>query len=409
MATTRKTIRPAARPAINAHAPGLGEGEEITDVPGDATPEPDDLQLLMAELAGNQSSNVTVYRTGKGVQRAYVFKCDAASFSLDVLRDKYNGGEFQLFITKDGRLWKNRTVTIEPPQAVHEPLPPAAPDVVSAMREGFQKQAELMANVVKTLAVPAPAPKPLLEGVNITELVGGIAALLQVLRPPTPVPQAPPVETYINVLMKGIELAKDVKGDGGEGDTSLLGLVKELIKSPMLSTAMQATLAQAQAQAPAAPQRPQVPMRPRPPAPPPAATAPSTPAASPAQPTPSFAGETSVHPMLPTYLGILVSKAAAQSDPAIYADLVLDNLDDAQLTQLLGAEPTPVDWLATINPGVNTHRVWFETLVRLIDEALETVDPEPLDGVPLAPPLNAGDDYASGPAAPTVPGEPAAG
>jgi len=88
---------------------------------------------------------------------------------------------------------------------------------------------------------------------------------------------------------------------------------------------------------------------------------------------------------------------------------VLDNLDDSQLAQLLGAEPSPVDWLATINPGVNTHRAWFETLVRLVDEALETVDPEPLDDVPLAPPLNAGDDNASGSTAPPVPGEPAAG
>lgn len=409
MTTARKA--PAAKTKPNPRAPGLGDAE-VEDVGGDpqkADPL-DELNSLMAELAGSVSSNVTVYRTGRGVQRAYVFKCDAASFSLDVLRDKYNGGEFQLFITRDGVLWKNRTVTIEPPQAVRDPAPPPtapAMDAVTLLREDLRKQNEMIAGVLRTLAAPAPPPRSIFEGVNMMELVQSAGVLLNMLRPPPAPQQTPPVETYINALMKGVELAKEVKSEGGESDTGLMGVVKEMLRSPLLATAMQA--AASQATAPQPQPRPQLPVRPRPPAPPVAAAAPpvTPPAAPPAE---SFAGETSdMMPMLKMYLGLLVGKAAAQSDPGIYADLVLDNLSDEQLNQLLDAQPSPVDWLATIDPAVLTHREWFESLIAQVEGAL-TVDDEQEGVAPLAPPLpTTGQPDASGSTAPPVSGESAPG
>lgn len=408
MATARKT--PAAPVKPNPRAPGLGAAEAVDDV-GDETPKADpldELNSLMAELAGSVSSNVTVYRTGRGVQRAYVFKCDAASFSLDVLRDKYNGGEFQLFITRDGVLWKNRTVTIEPPQAVRDPTPPQAhpADALALLREDLRKQNEAMTAVLRTLAAPPPPPRPFLEGVNIMELVQGAGVLLNLLRPPTP--STPSPDTYVTALIKGIELAREVKAEGGDGDTSLMGVVKEMLRSPLLATAIQATATQAQAAPPPRP-TPQIPQRPRPPASPQPAAAPTP---TPAPPAESFAGET-VDPMLKMYVGLLVSKAAAQADTGMYADLILDNLTDDQLNQLLDAQPTPVDWLATIDPAVLLHRAWFEAVLAEVAGAM--IDPDAVDDAPGAvassglPSDPTGSPHASGSTTPASPGESSAG
>lgn len=409
MATARKTPATPVKP--NPRAPGLGAAEVVEDV-GDETAKADpldELNSLMAELAGSVSSNVTVYRTGRGVQRAYVFKCDAASFSLDVLRDKYNGGEFQLFITRDGVLWKNRTVTIEPPQAVRDPVPPQAQpvDALALLREDLRKQNEAVTAVLRTLAAPPPPPRPFLEGVNIMELVQGAGVLLNLLRPPAPA--APSTDTYVNALMKGIELAREVKAEGGDGDTSLMGVVKEMLRSPLLATAIQATAAQAQAQAAPAPRAaPQLPQRPKPPA----ATPPKPAAAVAPSPTESFAGET-VDPLLKMYVGVLVNKAAAQADTGMYADLILDNLNEDQLNQLLDAQPSPVDWIATINSDVLNYRPWFETLIAEVASAM--IDADDVDGDPPAvassglPSDPTGDPHASGSTTPASPGESAPG
>lgn len=74
--------------------------------------------------------------------------------------------------------------------------------------------------------------------------------------------------------------------------------------------------------------------------------------------------------MIAFYLNFLCKKAAAQSDPILYAETVLDNLDDDQLTALLNMQPTPVDALAQIVPEVAQHRQWFDQLLAAVRDAL---------------------------------------
>jgi hypothetical protein len=65
--------------------------------------------------------------------------------------------------------------------------------------------------------------------------------------------------------------------------------------------------------------------------------------------------------MLKLYLKMLVDNAAAGKDPSLYADLVADNLTDADLTKLLGT-PDVIAELGKINPKVLEHREWFGKL-----------------------------------------------
>lgn len=353
-----------------SHAKQAAEDVNATDVP--PTPEePDSLQSLLSELAGSATGKITVYRTGPNQKQTYVFQCAPEAFSLDDLRDRFNGGDFRLYITRNGVLWKNMTVSVEPKQSGTSPeAPPSSSDAVLAiMREGFQKQAEVMRELVMRTAAPAPAPVSPLAGMNIPELVTSLATLMRTLAPPQP---AANPNQGIELLLKGVELAQTLKEGGGGEEPSLMGLMRDLIKSPLAAQAIAATMQQQTQPQP----RPAAP-RPQPGAP----AIPHQPAPQPtAAPAPSFAGETpppaqpetdSVNPILKHYLGMLVSKAENGADPTLYADLVLDNLTEGQLNQLLDAQPSTVDYLIGIEPRVATQRDWFTVMVNTIALALE--------------------------------------
>lgn len=399
MATNRPTRRPLVAP------PSSPAVEPLQDDPnGEALGAADDLQSMMAELAGTSSSKVTVYRVVKGQPLGYVFACSPDAFSLDTLRDKYNGGEFRLFISKDGQLWKNRTVYVEPKQVSQagEPAPTETATVVAMLREGFDKQAQLFAQVLRTVAAPPPPPPSPFAGINLVEAATAISTLLATLRPTAPPVITPPQgitpDRAIDMMMKGFELAREMKGDGGGEEPSMLGILRDLIKSPMLAQAVAATAAQAQA--PAAPRI----VQPRPPGQPqPQPTAP--------QPAQSFASETpppqpqpdAMKALMNQYLGMLVHHAAAGSDPLLYADLVLDNLDEGTLRELLNRQPTAVDALIADYPPIAQHREWFETLVKAIADALAD---EAQSGIVIE---NEAPSDASGTATPTIPGGTPAG
>jgi hypothetical protein len=382
----RRPAAPAPAPAVEGEEAALPTGAELAD----------DLQTLMSELAGSSSSKVTVYRYVRGQQLAYVFACSPDAFSLDVLRDKYNGGDFRLFISKDGVLWKNRAVSVEPKQTAgaSEPAPTQSAELGAVMREGFAKQAAMMAEALRAIAMPAPAPVSPFAGIDIPAAITAVSALLATLRPP---PAPPPIQQNggtdkaIDMLLKGIDLARELKSEsGGDGETSMLSILREFIKSPMLAQAVSVA-----AQPPAAPVRPALA---RPPQAPPVQ-----------QPAQSFASATPAAPpmnmLLTQYLGMLVKKAEEGSDPVLYADLVLDSLDEETLRALLVRPPSAVDALIADFAPVAQHRDWFQQLIDAIVAALAS------DGSEVAqfPIDNTGQDHAAGHTPPSVPGGDSAG
>ena len=350
---TRKTP-PAPPPA-----------DEVEAV-GHDLPEVDAVQSLMAELGEDQASQVTVYRIGPNREQTYVFKCAAAAFSLDELRDKYNGGTFRLYISRGGVLWKNRSVTVEPKAVgnVAEPAPSAVAELASVMREGFTAQANAMRELATRQAASA-GESFMPKASDLPAIISAVAAAVQALRPPLPPPPPPPAPSSdpVALLLKGVELANALReGGGGDGEVSLLGIARDLIKSPMLAAAVQAAAA------------PQLPARPRPAALPPP---------RPPQPPQSFASETPPPPQPPAtqeadpamfdfalkhYLGVLCQKAAEGSDPTLYAEVILDNVPDDKLIEVL-TQPDPVAFLAEKRPEVAQFRPWFEQLIAVVNQA----------------------------------------
>lgn len=366
-------------------------------------PEHDALSSMLSELAGSASAKVTVYRVSKNGPMAYVFACAPDAFSLDDLRDNYGGGDFRLFISKNGQLYRNILVSVErssdpaaPAVAVsrsnHEPS--AVETLAAAMRDGFARQAEALREVAAMRAAPPASP---FAGLDLPAVITALATLLPALRPlPAPIPRDGG-EGSINMLLKGIELARELRENGGGEEPSMMGVLKDLIRSPMMAQAVAATM------------QPQVQRNPtvRPGAPPGGGGAAPAPAL--AAPQQSFARETSSQPatddpamlqqaMLKHYLGILCAKAATDADPVLYADVVLDNMPDEMLEKLMAEQPTPVDALIRLHPDVAQYRDWFALLVGTVAEAYNA-PPEGEEGT----------DDASQHAAPVSTGQPAIG
>jgi len=65
--------------------------------------------------------------------------------------------------------------------------------------------------------------------------------------------------------------------------------------------------------------------------------------------------------MLTMQVNNLVNQAAAGKDPALYADLIIDNMSEAQIREFLG-RPDLKALLVSINPNVSNYWPWFEKL-----------------------------------------------
>jgi hypothetical protein len=233
------------------------------------------------------------------------------------------------------------------------------------MREGFAQQATLMREVLL-----AAKPKPVLEGLDIPAMITAAAAALatlrQVVAPPPPPPPPPPAESNaIDMLLKGIELANQLREDSGGsgGEPGLMTIVRDLIRSPMLGQAVAA------ATNPPAPVHPQLPVRPTmSPKPIMLPTVPSAPAQSRpingTAPVHAIAQPLPVDPtdeLLRPYLVTLIEKAQANSAPGLYAELIADSAPEPLIASLLDGDT--VARLIRVHPPVSAQREWFEQLI----------------------------------------------
>ena len=168
-----------SRPQITRRRPP--PATDVTDVPADTREEDapvDSLQAMLAELGGATSAAITVYRAERGQKQQYVYKCSPDEFSLDVLRDKYNGGNFRLYISKNGVLYKNVEVAVEPRHATSESAPSDAAALAAAMREGFERQSAALAAALRTLAAPVKGDPQVISGESGAVGMGVVSALM---------------------------------------------------------------------------------------------------------------------------------------------------------------------------------------------------------------------------------------
>lgn len=362
MSTTKR--KPPPRPPAPAPTPTVVDPGEQLDPSGD--PADVALSAMMSELAGTADAKVTAYRYKKNEPLSYLFKCHPEAFSLDELRDKYNGGEFKLYIARDGGLWRTMVISVEPPARITHEMggPPANADITIAMREGFERQAKQLSDAIAALRPTQPALDIPALLMSATSMITALRQASEPSHPPAPAP-APPtpqasIESMISLLQKGVELGRDITpgAAGPAGDAGFIGLIRDLIRSPMLGTVLEAARAQTAAAVPI-------------PAPPPRATQPAPAAVAVPTPQPSAGVVMLTEPQLRWIAQQLVPKARNNSNPGLYAEYILDNAPPGQVRAFV-LQPDAIEQLVRVNPEVQIYRQWFDALRLALLQMLET-------------------------------------
>lgn len=341
-----------------------GAGDEINILDNEPEQDQDELSALL-ELGGE---NEIKWQVSKLSQPNAGFCTDYSSgeLSLSRIQDEWGGGQYRIKGTDTrGRFVGQRTIRIADKakpqqQQAQQPQQDLQALLYKTMLDGAQRQADMLQNLLitmiqrpeKTTAAPDP--------------IAMIAALKDIMQP-APAPK----DNGIDTLLKGLELGKELAGggDGGGGDwSSVIGKGLDTFK-PLLVEGMKQQQAQ---QAPAM----------------------GTHQAPRTLPAPAASGATvnnqegqnvnivqmaKVLPWMQQQVRALVHQASRGKDPALYAEVFMDNLPEFVTVELIVErfnQESALDDLAAINSGVLNYREWFEAF-RV--EVLELISADPED------------------------------
>lgn len=321
-----------------------GESEDISELDTDLDGQ---IDAITQEFGGDPRDEVykmTVHQVLKDKGKyAWLFSCVPTELPiLDRLRDEYGGGEFEVRVFKNGRLNRRFFQTIIPPK---KPVVlPTPPDNTMVIMQGFEKLGELIA---KQQTAPVPT-----QNFNPMTMMGSMMGMMvQMKEFVSPTMNALPAPGY-DMLVKGIELAKDLNTDKGESSTT--DIFMKLIDVFGKPIAEMAGKMDEQSVTP----------QPRSLTPPVSVS------------SPQFSQGNETMNFLSLQLRFLIAQAKRGADPALYADLIIDQVPEDKLRAFILASDA-LDKLTALNSEVSQFLPWFELLGVHIREAL-TEFPDPV-------------------------------
>jgi len=339
-----------------------GKAEDITEMEKTIDEE---LKSIFSEFGGDDNDVVFKIRVSRVMkdqgQEEICFYCIPAELPIfERIKNEYGPGMYKIVVFRNNLKFKNRTLNI----AAQLKQPVTKPEsgenmaaILATMAEMQQRNFEQMQNLIamqSRIAQPAPAQ----QQTSLVELVTALSQLNGIMPKPSE-------NNSMDMLFKGMELMKDFAGDAGGGrEKGLYDMLIEAAKTfggPIVEMAKTTTAALPQ---PGAQQPGGV-------AVPPGAVM-YTPPGQPGQleNAPPMAVQTEqvkqsevdqMGMMLTMQVNNLVNQAAAGKDPALYADLIIDNMSEAQIREFLG-QPDLKAFLVSINPNVSNYWPWFEKL-----------------------------------------------
>lgn len=320
----------------------------------------DQINSILAEV-GTDKTEVNYYfqvwRILKDqADMAFLFKGTPADLPImERLRDEYDGGKFHIQIYRNKKRYKRLQVTVEVPKkvAVAALVKNDLAEVFKEMGRQQQENFNMLKDTVLQMVGKPSTPQP-----SQIEMMTGMMTLMMSMKnfvsPSAQLNVSP--DKMIEVLIKGMELGRD---SGGSGETGLMDIAKELIKSPLLGSLAQAVTNPSQLPRPAqiTPQshqavkqsQPQVQMQQKP------------------------QGDDMHNPVIKHYLNKLIEKAEKDSDPILYAEFILDNAPQSMVEKNIMREDL-IDYLSSIDSRVSNHKEWFIELRNHIISVLTTPD-----------------------------------
>jgi len=335
-----------------------GDSEDVTNLQENIDAQ---LSEMFEQFGGDENDaqfKINIYRVQEGRgELGYCFSCVPSELPiLDKIRDDYGPGKYEIRVyekTDKTRLKKRTKLVIEKAQKKPVVTVPVQQntgelkDVITAMMDMQQKSMEQFQQL---MLARQPVQPPVAPAIDPMQMMTSMVTAMAKLNGMMPRPEASGMDQFI----KGIEVAKElaVESSGGEKGMAdvLINMAKEFGQPIMQMVnkmdSMPAQPVQPGGQSPA----PQLPPQ----------------SVQPTQENdPMF--------MLKMQLKMLVNKAAANADPALYADLILDSMPEAQIREFLG-QPNLREFLTELNPAVLNYWPWFEQLQA---EVLSGLTPAP--------------------------------
>ena len=343
----------------------LGDEQgEFSDYENEVAEPLDDMERIHNMLGKTSGAiKVSLYRSNSENRKlVYVCPLDVADFSLEEIRLKAGGGEFVVRAYDErGKLCVNEHISIEgapivqsaPPAFAGRDMTPAPGVDMHAMMQLMREQSRtLLDGLVQVIA-------PLLQKEN-----GGASRMdmlneMSMMKTLFSQPDTGGASNSVALLMQGIELAKSITPR--EGDVGGMEVLQDAIRSfaPVVQDIMKSKKAQ-----------PTAPLQ----------LAGRAPGAQPhPQPQTQLNGD-DMGIMFKFYLGKLIKFASEGRDQSLYADLIADNVPEADILRLLQA-PDAVAELAKVDEGVLHHRPWFESLISELRGIFELTEPSNADTV----------------------------
>lgn len=338
---------------------------EDADFNNGVNDEPDVFSRIRAFCDTTDSSGTLgIYRAIPNSRKEnFICNIDGADFAPEVIKARFGGGEFIIkAYDSHSKIRLNQRLSIEGEPIVES----ARPNYPAAYAPPAQSAASAL-DVAALLAGMQEANRQFLQGlVQVLRPADANNSRAEMLNEMLTMKQlfTQPVQSGadgVSMLMKGIELAATLAPKVG-GETSGMDVLLESIKS--FAPAIGAVVASASTG-----NRQQ--QRPRPQ---PVHVAELSPPTIP-EPQQLSLPEDETTMMLKHYLAMLVVFAAEGRDPALYADLIADNLSDEQLNGII-KRPDVIAYLAGLNPDVLQHREWFDAVISEITVILGLTETE---------------------------------
>lgn len=363
--------------------------ENITELDMDIQ---DQADLMFAEVGIDERDEQFLIRIYKVVEktgkRATCFTVVPSEMPgiTERLQKEFGGGLYDFWFYRNNQLIKRKGQPIleprkDPALDIKNDMAAVMQTIVDSNKQQFEQLKELMVMQMQNKQQIAPVAAS--QGFNIQELLQGMAGMMAAMKglmPSTPVAQG---GSEFETMLKTLEVVKgmDIGGAGAEknGWDGLTEIVKHAMPSLMDMTGK---ISEANALN-AATQAQQAPV----PQPLPHQIAPDgaerhdpnthpvnrVHPVQPVQPPPEAQDVNMVQKaMFVKSLDAACMKAAEGSDPALYADLLLDNWNilPEEITNQLLNNPDPISDLAAIHSPVNNQREWFTQVLGHVKEVI---------------------------------------
>jgi hypothetical protein len=329
----------------------------------------DALEGMISEFSGAADTVVNVYRQGDGKSLSFLFRTNPGEMTggeiMERTRDGYGTGDYRVHIRKGPRLVANKPFSVESKIEPEIPVANQGMDltaIMAMMQDNNNRTMQMFSETMKAIA-GGQNNQPVFDPVAMQASNMQTIAALKSLSDPKPDNAKGAIEMFI----QGITLAKDLQPKDGEtnsADLLLKGLemfggpIAEATKAGMLRAQNTDATKPGFAGAQLSPPNPM----------------------APPQPT----GDPQVDAdarkeyemglekmMLNQQLNFLLRQAAANKDPELYAELLLDQAGEEKVLAFVGQE-NAIDQLIALNGEVQNYRGWFE---HLRDAILELTAP----------------------------------